>query len=95
MLHAPQGSIPKAYVPVLWITGLMTMISGCLGFVTSLIRSCLFVGSAVPDDRHLVLVEFGESLFNVAWALVLIMIAPIAVSVGAWRQAMQKDPAPC
>lgn len=66
-------------------TAWMTFISGCLGFVTGLIRSCLYISDVSPDDRYLVVIGFGESLHNIAWALVLIMVAMIITTVGTWR----------
>ena len=63
----------------------MTFISGCLGFVTGLIRSCLYISDVSPGDRYVVVIGFGESLCNVAWALVLIMVAMIITTIGTWR----------
>jgi uncharacterized protein YacL len=67
--------------------GWMTLIAGCLGFVTGLIRSCIYISDVPADDRFLVIIGFGESLHNVALALVLIMLALMISSVGVWRQA--------
>jgi hypothetical protein len=66
-------------------TGWMTFISGCLGFVTGLIRSCLFISNVTADERFLVIIGFGESLVNIAWALGLIMTAMVIATVGTWR----------
>jgi hypothetical protein len=66
-------------------TGWMTFISGCLGFVTGLIRSCLYISDVAADDRYLVVIGFGESLVNIAWALGLIMTAMVVATVGTWR----------
>jgi hypothetical protein len=52
---------------------------------TGLIRSCLYISDVSPDDRYLVVIGFGESLCNIAWALVLIMVAMIITTVGTWR----------
>ena len=68
-------------------TGWMTFVSGCLGFVTGLIRSCLFLSDAAADERYFVVIGVGESLVNIAWALGLIMMAMIIASVGTWRIA--------
>jgi len=70
-------------------TGWMTLIAGCLGFITGLIRSCLVVSNVPPDERYIVIIGFGESLVNVAWALVLIMLALIVTTIGTWRVAHQ------
>jgi hypothetical protein len=32
-----------------------------------------------------VVIGFGESLHNIAWALVLIMVAMLITTVGTWR----------
>jgi hypothetical protein len=70
-------------------TGWMTFVSGCLGFVTGLIRSCLAISTVSADKRFIVVIGFGESLVNIAWALGLIMTAMIIASVGTWRIAQK------
>lgn len=67
----------------------MTFVSGCLGFVTGLIRSCLFISNVTAEERFLVIIGFGESLVNIAWALGLIMMAMIIAAVGTWRIAQK------
>jgi hypothetical protein len=69
------------------ITVWMTLVAGCLGFLTGLIRSCLAISEVPADDRYIVVIGFGESLSNVVLALVLIMPALIITSVGIWRVA--------
>lgn len=77
----------KRYFPLLVSFGLMTFISGCLGFVTGVIKSFMYIGQVGPDERYIALIGVAESLCNVVFALVLIMLAVIASTVGAWRIA--------
>jgi hypothetical protein len=63
--------------------GLMTLISGTLGFVTGLIKTTTHLDGA--PDKSIALIGLGESLVNVAFALCLIMVAVIAATVGTWR----------
>jgi len=89
VLHAVRAD--QRLSPVVRATIWMTLISGCLGFVTGLIRSCLYISDVAADDRYLVIIGLGESLCNVAWALVLIMVAMIITTIGTWR--ISKKPA--
>lgn len=77
----------KRYFPLLVSFGLMTFISGCLGFVTGVINSFIHIGQVGPDQRYVALIGVAESLYNMVFALVLIMLAVIASAVGAWRIA--------
>ena len=74
-------------VPLLISLGILTLVSGATGFVTGLIKSLDFLNRAAPDDRFLALVGLGESLHNIALALVLVMLAALAAVVGTWRLA--------
>src|SRR5512140_3457101 len=61
------------------------LMSGALGFVTGVVRS--FTAIEYAGQEHLALIGVGESLHNVAWALVLVMVAMLPVAVGAFRVA--------
>jgi hypothetical protein len=73
--------------PLLGVLGLLTFIVGVLGFVTGVIHSIQYMEQVKPDERFLVIIGFGESLYNVSLSLVLIVLGGIAMSIGAWRNA--------
>ncbi len=77
----------RRYVPLLLGTGVLTLSSGALGFVTGLITTFRYIGQVRPDQRYLAIIGIGESLENVAFALVFAVLASLIVSVGAWRIA--------
>ncbi len=79
----PEGR----YVPLLLGTGVVTLSSGALGFVTGLITTFRYVGQVGPDHRYLAIIGIGESLENVAFALVFAVLASLIASIGAWRIA--------
>lgn len=75
----------RRLVPLLVSCGLMTFVSGCLGFFTGVIKSLTAIGQVPPDTRYISLIGIAESLTNMVFAFALIMLAMLAVSVGAWR----------
>ena len=76
----------KRLVPLLVTTNLMTVIAGMLGFVTGVITTAMYVGGiAKVDVPQIATIGVGESLHNIALALVLMMLAAIASTVGAFR----------
>jgi hypothetical protein len=83
----------RRFVPLQVSLGIMTLASGCLGFVTGLIKSTMAISGAGPDMRWIWVVGMGESLNNVALALALLTIGSIAASVGALRIARETAPA--
>ena len=72
-------------VPLQISLGILTMASGGLGFVTGLIKSVSAIDGVGPDQRWIWLLGMGESLNNVALALVLVTMGSLAASVGALR----------
>ena len=72
-------------VPLQVSLGILTMASGGLGFVTGLIKSVSAIGGVGADQRWIWLLGMGESLNNVALALVLVTLGSLAASVGALR----------
>jgi hypothetical protein len=60
----------------------LVLMSGTLGVVTGVIKTCIHVPS---DQLHLVVVGFGESLHNVGLALCIMVLARIIVTLGAAR----------
>lgn len=81
--YRPEGRL----VPLLASLGLLTLFSGCLGFVTGIITTMKFVAQVKPEERYVALVGLGESLNNVSLALILCVLATLAVVIGAWRLA--------
>ena len=80
----------RRFMPLLTGLGVLTMASGGLGFVTGLITTCHAIGGGRfgdGQDGRITLVGFGESLSNIAFALVFVVLAAIAASWGAYRLA--------
>lgn len=61
---------------------LLVLMSGTLGVVTGMIKTCMNVPS---DQLYLIAIGFGESLNNLALALGLMILARIIVTLGAAR----------
>jgi hypothetical protein len=78
----------RRFIPLQISLGLMTLVTGSLGFVTGLIKS-LGAIHQVPEERRFIwLIGLGESLNNVALALILLVLAVLVISVGALRVAL-------
>ena len=67
----------------------LTLMSGTLGVVTGMIKTCTNVPS---DQLYLIAIGFGESLNNLALAIGLSILARIIVTVGAARDGELVDP---
>ncbi len=72
-------------VPLIVSTGLLTLTSGALGFVTGLIATTTHLAEIEASRSDIFLIGFGESLNNVGLALILGAVAMIAVAAGAAR----------
>lgn len=81
----------RRFVPIVAASSLLTLTSGLLGFVTGCIATAQYVERV--SDQTLIVVGVGESLNNVALALVLIAFALLAVTLGALRIARVPAPA--
>ena len=79
-------------VPVLATSGLLTLVSGALGFVTGLIATSTYVGGVA--DKSMWLVGLGESLHNLGLALALVACSLLAVLLGAVRVAIAPEGQP-
>jgi hypothetical protein len=78
------------FVPLQITLGLLTLFAGALGFVTGLITSFSHLGELAggdPNAKWIPLIGAAESLYNVALALALVILAVLATSVGAARIA--------
>ncbi len=82
----------KRWLPLVMSLGGMTLLSGAFGFVTGLIVTFDTIARIEPARRWLWMVGFGESLVNVAFALLLMALAALLVVAGAWRIAHGHDP---
>ena len=72
--------------------GVVTLGSGCLGFVTGAIATARFVGRALSsptpspiDLNHAGLLGLGESANNLSLALVFVVCAALAATIGTFR----------
>ncbi len=77
----------KRFVPLMVSLAILTLASGGFGFTTGLITSLGILQSVAPDQRYITLIGLGESLYNIAFALLLVLAAALATSIGAWRLA--------
>ena len=75
----------RRLVPLLLGLGTVTLASGALGFVTGLMTTFRYIGGVPAAQRYVAIIGIGESLANVAFALVFIVLSALAASVGAWR----------
>src|SRR5512132_66535 len=79
----------RRWVPLLVSSGIVTLVSGLLGFVTGLIKSLQAITEVPAEDRFIWLVGLGESLNNVALALALVLLAALAAFMGTMRLARE------
>jgi hypothetical protein len=72
-------------IPLVASLGVLTLLSGALGFVTGIITTMKAVAHVPASDRYIALVGLGESANNLALALVLAVLSMLAVVLGAWK----------
>jgi hypothetical protein len=87
----------RRYVPLLVGLGALTMTTGALGFVTGLITTCRAIAadaSLHSQPTLIAIVGFGESLNNLAFALMFVGLAALGASYGAWRVSQPALSAP-
>lgn len=78
----------RRFIPLLVTTNVMTIVAGMLGFVTGLIATANYMHQVEQTKVPLItVIGAGESLHNIALALILMMLAAIASSVGAFRSS--------
>jgi hypothetical protein len=65
----------------------LTMLVATLGFVSGVVKSFTAGGDYLPS---LVVRGFGESLVNIGFGLVLLVIAGIGVAIGTARRADER-----
>lgn len=79
-------SADRAALPLLKNLSILTALVGSLGFVTGVIKtftSC--AGGSAGDIQQWVVVGTGESLCNVGLAMIALVMARIAMSIGSYR----------
>ncbi len=77
----------RRLIPLQLALGVVTVLTGCLGFVAGLITTTNALHQ-VPENRVPLIgaLGFGESLHNVALALILVVLAALCTSVGVVRE---------
>ncbi len=84
----------KRLVPLLTGLGVLTLATGALGFVTGLITTCGAIGSSgmeMAQGSRITIAGFGESLNNVAFSLIFVVLAAICGCYGAYRLSRETD----
>jgi hypothetical protein len=81
--RAPDGHRQHVALALAALTALVA----CLGTVLGVMKSMSAAG--VADDPRYVTVGIGESLHNLALGLVLLVVAAVAMVVGAYRRGAQ------
>ena len=80
------------FIPLQVSLGVLTLLSGALGFVTGMIASFSAIGQVDPDKRWIWMLGAGESLHCISLALMLAVLAGIATSIGSYRFAQASKP---
>lgn len=74
------------WIPLQLALGILTLVTGALGFVTGLIASATHLGEVAPGRVvQIFAVGFGESLHNLGLALTMLALSAMLASVGAAR----------
>lgn len=80
--HKPEHEAP----PLIYQLSVLTALVGTLGFISGVIHTFIACGQASPNElQNFVVVGTGESLCNIGLALVMLVMARIATSLGAYR----------
>ncbi len=75
-------------LPLIRQLSILTALVGTLGFITGVIKTFTSCGGAPASELgNFVVVGTGESLCNVGLAMVMLVMARIATSVGTYRSA--------
>lgn len=80
----------RRFVPLLVSTNMLTLLAGTLGFVTGLIATATYIHQVETTKVPLItVIGAGESMHNIALALVLMMLSAVAATVGAFRTSRE------
>lgn len=87
--QALQSEPQKA--PLVTNLQLATLLSGLLGSTLGMIHSLQGLGGLLPDQPHgkYALIGLGESINNIALALIMILIATLLSALGAFRSTSE------
>lgn len=78
----------RRYVPLLVALNVLTLAAGALGFVAGVITTARYIDRVAHDNAGVIAIEgVGESLNNVAFALMFVVLSAMAVTLGAWKVA--------
>jgi hypothetical protein len=86
----------RRFVPLVAGLGVLTLASGALGFVSGVITTFHYLAaSGVRGDQQtaIALEGVGESLNNIAFALIFLTLAAMSACYGAWKLAKLAEPA--
>ncbi len=90
MLLAAAGqyamSPERRFVPLLVALNVLTLASGALGFTSGVIVTAGAL-DAVKEPTNISFLGVGESLNNVAFALIFVVLAALGMTLGAWKIA--------
>jgi hypothetical protein len=76
----------KELLPLIIGIGSATIFSGWLGMTVGVMTTIRYVRGAPPPDQSVItMIGVGESLQNVALALVLAILIALATGLGSWR----------
>ncbi len=87
----------RRLVPLLYGLGVLTLSAGALGFVTGLMATANAIGTNPDFTSHaglITIIGVGESLNNIAFSLIFVVLAAIAASLGAMQIARGKTEKP-
>ncbi len=78
----------RKLVPLLVALNWLTITAGALGFITGVITVCgPLSAEGVTDTSRIAFEGVGESLYNLAFAMLLAMVAAIGTTYGSWKMA--------
>jgi hypothetical protein len=87
------GRPERRYVPLLVTLNILTLASGGLGCVSGIIVTAQYYERTQPLlPASVPFLGVGESLNNVAFALVFVVVGAMAMSLGAWKIAREGSP---
>ncbi len=90
-LSARHAVKPKAeLLPLIVGVGTATLLAGALGFVSGLMASARCISELPIAERGPIFLEgLGESLTNMALALMILVLVALATGVGSYRIAQR------
>jgi len=87
------GRPERRFVPLLVTLNILTLASGGLGCVSGVIVTAQYYERATPPlPPSVPFLGVGESLNNVAFSLLFVVVAAMAMSLGAFKIARESSP---